>query len=99
MKKQRILERLRAHQAELETMGIKHLMLFGSVARDEEGPDSDIDLAAEFNRPHQRVGLFQFSHIQDYLSHLLEQPVDLMTPEGLLPHVREGFEQERVLVF
>ncbi len=80
-------------------MGVKHLTLYGSVARDTQHPGSDVDLAAEFNRPDQPVGLFQFARIEEHLTQLLAQPVDLTTPEGLVPYVRAGYERECVLVF
>ena len=99
MGKQTIINRLKAHQAELEAMGVKHLALFGSTVRGEEQSGSDVDLAAEFNHSEKRVGLFQFARIHDYLSRLLQQDVDLTTFEGLYPHVRESFDQERVIVF
>jgi len=43
-----VIMTLRAHQQALRTAGVTHLSLFGSVARNEVGLDSDIDLAAEF---------------------------------------------------
>ena len=41
------LARLRALRPELEALGLRHVWLFGSVARDEAGPDSDVDLLVE----------------------------------------------------
>ena len=43
-----VIATLRAHEAELRQAGIRHLSLFGSVARGEAATGSDIDLAAEF---------------------------------------------------
>ena len=40
---------LREHRAELDAMGVRSLSIFGSVARDEAGPESDVDLLVEFD--------------------------------------------------
>ena len=39
--------------------GVRHLSLFGSGARDEAEPDSDVDVLVEFDRPTGLFGLFQ----------------------------------------
>ena len=58
MKRQEILLKLHQQSRELELhYGVSALFLFGSVARDEARPDSDVDLLVEFEQP---VGLFQF---------------------------------------
>src|SRR6266545_7696633 len=46
-----------AHREELRRLGISSLLVFGSVARDEARPDSDLDLIAEFDRPIGYLGL------------------------------------------
>ncbi len=56
MKRDDVLATIAKHQNQLQEMGIKSLNLFGSVARDEACPDSDVDFLVEFNRPG---GLFQ----------------------------------------
>ena len=56
MKRDEVLAILAAHREQLQEMGVKSLNLFGSVARDEARPDSDVDFLVEFNRPG---GLFQ----------------------------------------
>ena len=48
---------LRLHEAELRQAGIRHLSLFGSVARGDAETDSDVDLVAELD-PEARIGLF-----------------------------------------
>ena len=58
MKRQEVLLLLRQKYQELALLyGVTALFLFGSVARDEARPDSDVDLLVEFEQP---VGLFQF---------------------------------------
>lgn len=67
--------------------GIRRCSLFGSVLRDDFGPDSDIDVLVEFE-PGARVGL-SFFEIQDELSELLGRAVDLHTPSFLGKYFRE----------
>jgi len=95
MKCSQVLELLRAHRTEIAIHGVKSLALFGSVARDEAGPESDIDLLVEFSRP---VGLFQFIDLKQYLEGLLGCPVDLGTPNSLKPRLKDHVIQEAIYV-
>jgi len=66
---------------------IRRLALFGSQARGEQRPDSDIDLLVEFAPGH--VPGLALIRMQDELSSLLGgRPVDLVTPRFLSPHIR-----------
>lgn len=67
--------------------GIRRLALFGSALRGDAGPCSDIDILVDFI-PGRSVGL-RFITIQDELSALFGQPVDLNTPGFLSPHFRD----------
>lgn len=95
MKREQVLQILRAHRAEIQNLGVKSLALFGSVARDEATPDSDIDLLVEFNRP---TGLFGMIELERYLSDLLNCSVDLGTTRSLKPSLSEGILKEAILV-
>ena len=67
---------------------IRKLSLFGSVLRDDFGPESDVDVLVEFDDGH--VPGFGFVRIQDELSQLLGgRRVDLVTPRALSPFLRE----------
>lgn len=85
MRRDEALARLRAHQEELRGFGVKSLALFGSVARDEAGPKSDVDLLVEFEEP---VGLFKFLDLKEFLEGVLGCQVDLGTPDSLKERVR-----------
>jgi predicted nucleotidyltransferase len=80
----------------LNDLGVKSLNLFGSVARDEAQPDSDVDLLVEFDHPK---GLFQLLEIKFYLEDLLGCPVDLGTEQALREHSRDTILQEAICVF
>ncbi len=96
MQRDQVIAILHAHQAELQQLGVRSLELFGSVARNEASPTSDVDLLAEFKQP---IGLFRFAEIRLYLEDILQCPVDLGTREALKEHLREPVLQEVLRVF
>jgi uncharacterized protein len=96
IKRDEVIQTLKGQNAELSTQfGVKSLLLFGSVARDEATSTSDVDLLVEFNRP---VGYFGLFALQDHLEKLLGCPVDLGTPESLKPRLRERVMGELIRV-
>jgi uncharacterized protein len=46
-----VVSQIRAHRMTLESMGVKSLGLFGSVARNEANDESDVDILVEFSKP------------------------------------------------
>jgi len=66
---------------------IRRLALFGSVLRDDFGPESDLDVLVEF-APGHTPG-FAFIAMQDELSALLGRKVDLNTPQCLSRYIRD----------
>jgi len=96
VQKQEALTILSSHREALQQFGVKSLLLFGSVARDEARTDSDVDILVEFDRA---VGLFTFGELKQYLEQILGQPVDLGTPDSLKPHLREPVMRELVRAF
>lgn len=85
----RILSEYRSEMA--QKYAVKSLVLFGSVARDEAGPASDVDLLVEFDRP---TGYFGFFALQDFLETILGRKVDLGTPDSLKPRIRDRVMEE-----
>ncbi len=65
---------------------VARLRLFGSVARGEETPDSDVDLLVEFTRPK---GLLALVGLEQELEAALGRKVDLLTPAALSPYLRD----------
>ncbi len=68
--------------------GIRRLSLYGSILRDDFGPDSDVDLLAEF-RPEARIGFIGLSRIEREFTRLLGRQADLNTPGSFRPSLRE----------
>jgi len=98
MNRDEILEILRAHRDELrKRFGVKSLAVFGSVARGEAGPDSDVDILVEFD-PQAHVGLFKMVELKEFLEKVLGCPVDVVTLDGLRPWMRELVRREAVRI-
>ena len=93
-----ILAKLREHAAELHSAGLLHLRLFGSVARNEATTSSDIDLLADFD-PSTRISLLTVSRLQNRLSEILGDPVDLSSTCWLKDKIRDRVLQESIHVF
>lgn len=74
------LRRLRALKPRFGELNIRRMAVFGSVARGEARPDSDLDLLVEFI---DTPGFFGFIETKDKLADLLGQPVDLVTFRAL----------------
>ncbi len=74
---------------------VKALYLFGSVARGDAGPESDLDILVEFE-PTAHIGLFEFSRLQRMLSEIMGRSVDLATPDALHKALRDQILSEAV---
>ena len=74
---------------------VKTIGVFGSVARDEQTGQSDIDLLVEFSKP---VGFVTFIRLENFLSERLENKVDLVTPDSLKPVIRQDVLSEVIYV-
>lgn len=92
--RERVIERLHRLAPTLKKRGVERVDLFGSVALDQAGPDSDIDLLVELSRP---MG-FEFFELQDFISKELGVPVELATRAGLRPRVLADAEKHLVRV-
>lgn len=95
MNRDEILERLRAHMAEIHALGVKRLALFGSVARGEAGPRSDLDVLVEFDGA---ATLDAFMDLRDLLERLTERRVDLVTDRAVKPLLRPHIERDLIRV-
>ena len=88
---------LQAHRPELQRLGVEHLCLFGSTARDEATPASDVDLF--FDYPRGKLTLFDLMDIQERTSALLGLKADITTRDSLHPTFRPRIEASALRVF
>lgn len=95
MRRDEVLAILQAHREDLRRLGVRTLSLFGSTARDEARPDSDIDLLVEF----AATATFDaFMDLKFYLEDLLGRRIDLVTSKALKPRIRPSVEREAILI-
>jgi predicted nucleotidyltransferase len=75
-----------------------HMALFGSFARGQEKPDSDIDILIEL-APDAAVGLVEYVGIEQYLADLLARRVDMANRDSLKAFVRPSAERDAIYAF
>lgn len=93
-----VLAKLRAHEPQLRQAGIVRLALFGSTARDDRYPNSDIDLLAAFDTS-RRISLLDIAGLELDLAQLLGSPVDLIEEGTLKPRVQPSVALEAIRAF
>jgi predicted nucleotidyltransferase len=93
-----VIAQLRAHERQLKEAGIVRLSLFGSTARGDAGPDSDVDLLAAFDES-RRISLLDIAGMEIDLSDLLGCTVDLIEEGTLKPRVQKSVEAEVLRAF
>ena len=96
LRKDEAIKLLSQHKPELiRRFGITDLALFGSTARDEARPDSDIDVLVSFDGPATSKRYFG---VQFYLEDMLGSPVDLVTDKALRPQLKPYVEASAIHV-
>jgi predicted nucleotidyltransferase len=97
MKRAEVIRVLKRHEAELKKLGVEHLFMFGSVARDDAKDDSDIDLF--FDHQKGRLGLYELMDVKERAQEILGRSTDIMTRASLHPVLRERIEETALRVF
>lgn len=82
----------------LATKPIKKAYLFGSYARGEATPESDVDILAELDET-KTVGMIEFIKIMDDLEDILKRKIDLVTTDGLSPHIKPFIDAEKIVIY
>ena len=95
MQREQIIATLIQHQAVLKALGVRSLAVFGSVARNEATPSSDVDIVVEFESP---VTFDRYMDVKFYLEDHLGSQVDLVSWKSLKPQIRAVVEQEAIHV-
>ena len=90
------IDRLKQNAAEIRRrFGVRELSVFGSVARDEAGDTSDVDVLVTFEGT---ADFDRFMDLRFYLEDLLGRRIDLVTDQALRQEMREQVEREAVHV-
>jgi hypothetical protein len=92
LKRDEVLARLVEHRETIRGYGVRRLGLFGSIARGEETPVSDLDFLVEF----ERKSFDAFMDLKAFLENLFGCRVDLVLADTLKPRLREPIYNETI---
>ena len=98
MKRDEILRMLKEREADLRAHGVTHVALFGSLARDEQRPVSDIDILVDLD-PAIVATMFDYAGLKDYVAGLFHGPVDVIDREALKPRLRPRAAADAIYAF
>jgi len=97
MNRDEAITRLRQHEAELKALGVEHLYLFGSTARGEARPDSDVDLF--FDHAEGALGLYELMDVKERAAQILGCKAEIMTRRSLHRTLRGSIEASALQIF
>ena len=96
--RQRVIRSIRDHEGELRALGIAKLWLFGSLARGDARPHSDVDVLIDIV-PDRKFSLLDVSEVRLALCDLLGREAGVVIREDLRPRFRERIADDLVEVF
>ena len=91
------LETLRRSEPDLRARGVRRAAVFGSVARGDSRPGSDIDIMVEID-PEAHLTAFDYAGLKDYIG-LFDGPVDVVNRDGLKPYVGPAATADAIYAF
>src|SRR5580704_7297572 len=98
MNRPEILARRKENEAALRARGVSHAALFGSRARGDNRPGSDIDIMIDFD-PAAHVTIFNYAGLKDYIAGLFDEPVDVVSRANLKPYIRPTAAVDAIYAF
>jgi uncharacterized protein len=98
MNNQDIIAILQEHAPALKAKGVLHAALFGSVARGDHRPDSDVDILVKID-PDAKIDLFQYVGITQYLDDVFQGRADVANHDCLKTFVKPEAERDAIYAF
>ncbi|CDZ61198.1 nucleotidyltransferase family protein [Neorhizobium galegae] len=98
MKRSEAIEKLKQQADAIRALGATSLYLFGSVARDEAGPTSDLDLFIDYDIG-KKFSLVDLTGIKLFLEDELSTEVDVTTRNSLHPRLKDKIEHSAIRIF
>lgn len=95
LSRDRVIQLIREHRADIDRFGVRTISIFGSVARDEARDGSDLDVMVDFGPEPTFRG---YMDLKFYLEDLFGTKVDVVTPGALLPGLEESVSKEMLRV-
>lgn len=95
MIREKILSTLKSHIKDFKRFHVASLAIFGSVARDDDGPDSDVDVLVRFEG---QATFDLYMELKFYLEDLCKRKVDLVSEKALKPNLKKYIERDLVHV-
>lgn len=103
MDKDAVIAKLREHRDELSAMGVEHIAIFGSVARGDQNPESDLDLLVKFSEPVLHSGFGYFNAIEDVRAKVMAitgyPAVDVLPEPIEKERTRRNVERDRTVAY
>jgi predicted nucleotidyltransferase len=93
-----VLETLRRSEHALRARGVRRAALFGSVARGENRPGSDIDIMVEID-PEAHITVFDYVGLKEYIADLFDSPVDVVSRDSLKSYIRPTVTADAIYAF
>ena len=98
MNAQDAIATLRRYENALRKRGVVHAAVFGSVARGDNRPDSDLDILVEFE-PGAEGSIYDYVRFKEYVAGLFEERVDVIDRAALKPHLRAPAARDVMYAF
>lgn len=94
----RLVELLRDNEPELRRRGVAHAAIFGSFARGDASPSSDVDIMVDID-PMRPMGVYEFVGIGCFLEDVFRRHVDIVERKVVVNRLGPGIERETVRAF
>jgi predicted nucleotidyltransferase len=98
MRRDDVIARLKEAEPALRARGIRRAAVFGSIARGDDRPDSDIDILVEFE-PGAEGTIYEYVRLKEFISSLFSGPVDVIDRDALKPHLHAPAARDTFYAF